>query len=187
MPSFRSRQIAVLVLFLFAAVFLCQAQKTSDKSLTMVFKDGHQKTFALPSLSRIEFKNNAMLVIHDRQQESIPVADIVSIDFNSPGTKSPLLGRNYFVGKWELGEGAGMSTFTITLKADGQAQKDIGAPHGTWAVVDGEARISWDDGWRDVIRKVGDKNQKFAYEPGRSLSDQPSNVANAKRLDRETM
>jgi hypothetical protein len=50
-------------------------------------------------------------------------------------------------------------------------------------VVDGEARISWDDGWHDVIRKVGAKHEKFAYEPGKSFSDPPANVTAAVRTE----
>jgi hypothetical protein len=46
-------------------------------------------------------------------------------------------------------------------------------------VVNGEAEISWDDGWHDAIRKVGTKHEKFAFEPGKSFSDSPSNVTNA--------
>jgi hypothetical protein len=47
-------------------------------------------------------------------------------------------------------------------------------------VVDGEARISWDDGWHDAIRKVGTTHEKRAYEPGKSFDDQPSNVTAAR-------
>ena len=71
----------------------------------------------------------------------------------------------------------------ITLKSNGDATKSIGSTHGTWVVVDGEARIAWDDGWHDVIRKVGSKHEKFAYEPGKSLDDEPSNVTNAVNLE----
>jgi hypothetical protein len=46
--------------------------------------------------------------------------------------------------------------------------------------VDGEARIAWDDGWHDVIRKVGTTHEKLAYEPGKSLDDQSSNVTAAR-------
>ena len=53
--------------------------------------------------------------------------------------------------------------FFITLDDDGTARKTLGASHGTWTLVDGEARISWDDGWHDVIRKVGGKHEKVAY------------------------
>ena len=91
-------------------------------------------------------------------------------------------GRNHFVGKWQVGEGNG-STFYITLERDGKARKSLGPPHGTWTVVDGEARISWDDGWHDVIRKVGATHEKRAYEPGRSFDDSPSNLTAAKNLE----
>src|SRR5580692_6988443 len=84
-----------------------------------------------------------------------------------------------FVGKWELGEGNG-GNFYATLDADGEAHKSKGSSHGTWTVVGGEARISWDDGWHDAIRKVDGKYEKFAYEPGKSFDDTPSNVTAAR-------
>jgi len=177
-----------LILLIFAAAAVCPGQKKSDRSITVVFRDGHQKSFSIADGSRIEFKNEAMIVSHDGRQESIPVADILRMDFNAESGKLPPLGRNHFVGKWEFGEGgSNMDTFYVTLDADGEAHKSIGAPHGTWVVVDGEARISWDDGWHDVIRKVGTKHEKFAYEPGKPLTGEPSNVATAKSLNGETM
>ena len=90
--------------------------------------------------------------------------------------------RARFVGKWEVGEGNG-NDFYATLDADGEAHKSIGASHGTWTVVDGEARISWDDGWHDAIRKVGSKYEKFAHAPGKSFDDPPSNVTAARNTD----
>ena len=188
MARIKMIRIAV-VIFLAVLGFTAigSAQKKSDKSITVVFKDGHQKSFAVTDVSRIEFKNDAMVVTHGGRPEAIPVADIAQMNFDSAGSKLPPLGRNHFVGKWEFGEGQNMGSFYVTLDADGQAHKSIGAPHGTWAVVDGEARISWDDGWRDVIRKVGTKHEKFAYEPGKSLSDEPSNVAKAKSLNDQPM
>jgi hypothetical protein len=83
------------------------------------------------------------------------------------------------VGKWKVGVGSGGATFFITLDRNGQAKKSMGASHGTWEVVNGEARISWDDGWHDIIRKVGDKHEKVAFEPGKSFDAEPSNVTNA--------
>jgi hypothetical protein len=50
-------------------------------------------------------------------------------------------------------------------------------------MADGEARISWDDGWHDAIRKVGTKHEKVAYEPGKSFSDTPSNVTTARNTE----
>lgn len=54
--------------------------------------------------------------------------------------------------------------------------------------MDGEAHISWDDGWHDVIRKVGGgKHEKLAFEPGKSFSDEPSNVDYAKSLQNKAI
>lgn len=184
MTNLKIAFIAVLVL---AAALVCPAQSKSGKSsLVVVYKDGHQKTFSTADVSRIDFKGGTIVVSHGGGQESIPVSDIVRFDFKSAdASKSRPYGRNHFVGKWEFGQGQGLANFFVTLNADGEASKTIGASHGTWTVVDGEARISWDDGWRDVIRVVGGKHEKFAYEPGKSLNDEPSNVTNAKSLNSE--
>jgi hypothetical protein len=185
MARLRITFVAMLVI---AATLVCSAQSKSDKSVTVVFKDGHQRTFQITDVSRIEFKNDTMLLTtRAGRPESIPVADIARMDFAAPGKALPPLGRNHFVGKWEVGEGVGRNTFTITLDPDGHARKSIGASHGTWVLVDNEARISWDDGWHDAIRKVDDKHEKFAYEPGKSFSDEPSNVTDAKRANPESM
>jgi hypothetical protein len=82
------------------------------------------------------------------------------------------------VGKWQVGQGNGNS-FYITLEENGEAAKSIGERHGTWIYVDGEAHVTWDDGWHDAIRKVGSKYEKFAYSPGMSFSDKPANVTEA--------
>jgi hypothetical protein len=131
-----------------------------QSSIVIVFKDGHQQSFSMLDISRIEFQ---------------------AVAANSTAASAPLmaLGKDHFLGKWEVGEGDG-SHFLITLKPDGVAEKTLGARHGTWVVVDQEARITWDDGWHDAIRKVGSKHEKFAYEPGKSFSDVPSNVTNAR-------
>ena len=70
-------------------------------------------------------------------------------------------------------------TFYITLEESGDARKSIGEAHGTWVYVNGEAQVSWDDGWHDAIRRVGDKYEKFAYEPGKSFTGKPENVTEA--------
>jgi hypothetical protein len=125
-------------------------------SIVIVFKDGHRQSFSLADIANIEFKT-------------------------PPGATASLasLGRSHFTGKWEVGDGNG-DNFFITLEANGDARKSIGSAHGTWTIVDGDARISWDDGWRDIIRKVGTKHQKLAYGPGKSFSDEPSNIAGAR-------
>ena len=129
-------------------------------------------------------QNSITIIFKDGRQRSFPLADIARIEFSSPATaaSAALSGRNRFLGKWRVGDGAG-SHFYITLTADGEAKKTLGASHGTWTVVNGEARISWDDGWRDVIRKAGDGFEKAAFEPGKSLTDDPSNVTDAKNTE----
>ena len=168
----------------FAAIILlvgapaCLAQEASRPDALEIFlKDGHQKTFSLSNLSRMEFKNGSLVLTENGRLESISIGDIAHMEFTGNRTFSP--GRNHFVGKWEVGVGVGGGKFFITLKPNGEAHKTMGSPHGTWTVVNGEARISWDDGWHDIIRRVGEKHQKVAFEPGKSFDDEPSNVADA--------
>jgi len=133
------------------------AATPGDRSaIVIVFKDGHQQAFSLAEIARIEFRTP---LVHT-------------------SSRVPVLGKNHFVGKWRAGDGSG-SDFYITLNPDGEATKSIGSIHGTWAVVDGEAQISWDDGWHDIIRQVGTKHEKLAFEPGKNFSDTPANVTNA--------
>jgi hypothetical protein len=146
-------------------------------SIVIVYKDGHRQSVAATAIARIDLKVPAVIVYKDGHREKIP-ADIDRIEFGPPET-AMTPGRRHFVGKWEVGEGNG-GHFFITLDEDGTAKKSIGASHGTWTLVDGEARINWDDGWHDVIRKVGTKHEKVAFEPGRSFDDTPSNVTSAR-------
>jgi hypothetical protein len=173
------RRTAFIVFALLAVAVLCAAQvQGRSDSLVVVLKDGHQKAFPMAEVSHIDFKNGSMLLTHAGRQETINMADVVRIDF---GSNEPFsAGRNHFVGRWEVGVGVGQGKFFITLKPDGQARKTMGGSHGTWAVVNGEARISWDDGWHDIIRKVGEKHEKLAFEPGKSLDAEPSNVTDAR-------
>ena len=131
------------------------APKGDQDSVTIVFKDGHRQSFRLADIARIDFEPSA---------GSVPAA-----------------GRNHFTGEWKVGVGGGLGgTFLITLEPDGQARKTLGSAHGIWTVVGGEAHINWDDGWHDAIRKVGSRHEKFAYEPGKSYDDKPSNVTAAR-------
>jgi hypothetical protein len=149
-----------------------------QESIVLVFKDGHRKNLEMADVARIEFKTPVTIVFKDGRQQRIPAADIARIEFEASAGVTAA-DRARFVGKWELGEGNG-GNFYATLEANGEARKSKGSSHGTWTVVDGEARISWDDGWHDAIRKVGAKYEKFAYEPGKSFDDTPSNVTAAR-------
>jgi hypothetical protein len=159
----RSPAIGILVLAIVSTVpAFTQTSKSSAKAdqdaIVITFKDGHQQTFSLGDVAKIEFHTAA----------SQPVSRI---------------DRATLAGKWKVGTGAGMGTFYITLAADGTATKSMGSSRGTWEMVGSEARISWDDGWHDVIRKTGSRYEKAAYAPGRPLTESPSNVASAERTE----
>jgi hypothetical protein len=149
-----------------------------ERKIVVILNDGRRESFPMASVARIEFKDGPTLIFKDGHQQSFAAADVARFEFSS-GENEPRLGRNHFLGKWEVGQGNG-TNFIITLEPDGQARKTIGASHGTWVVVDNEARIAWDDGWHDAIRKAGSKHEKRAFAPGKSFSDEPENVTDAR-------
>ena len=172
--------VSGILLFAVAGAVAKPAPSPADDrdSIVIVYKDGHRQSVAATAIARIDLKAPAVIVYKDGHREKIS-ADIDRIEFGAPEV-AMTPGRAHFVGKWEVGQGDGGGRFFITLEADGQARKSIGASHGTWTLVDGEAHISWDDGWHDVIRKVGTKHEKVAFEPGKSFDDTPSNVTDAR-------
>lgn len=152
----RGKTLLGLALLLVVPVSLAAAPAATGNSIVIVFKDGRQQTYSMADIERIEFK--------------------------TPTSAAAVVGANSFAGKWRVGDGNG-SSFYITLNRDGTASKSIGASYGTWTIVDNEARISWDDGWHDAIRKTGTKYEKRAFEAGKAFSDTPSNVTDARRTE----
>ena len=126
--------------------------QTDQNAVVITFKDGHQQTFSFSDITRIEFKT---------------------------GAAQPSRSSSSFIGRWAVGTGLGGGTFYITLEPDGKATKSMGALRGKWSVNGDEARISWDDGWHDVIRRAGNHYEKVAYAPGKSYSDKPDNITTA--------
>jgi hypothetical protein len=175
------RFAGIFVLLLVAVAAFAKPNPADEhSSVVLIFKDGHRQSFAMAEIERIDLKSPSVVVFKDGHQEKLVAADIARIEFETPGLSAMTPGRSHFVGKWEVGQGANNGTFFITLDADGSARKTLGAAHGTWTLVDGEARITWDDGWHDVIRKIGTTHEKRAYEPGKSFDDEPSNVTAAR-------
>ena len=163
-----------------SAIGWAQTSTSRASAFTIIFKDGHQKAYA--DVTRIDFRSpDAMVLTRGGREERLSLAEISRIEF-SPGATFQL-GRNHFVGKWKVGTGVGDDDFLITLDRNGEARKSLGSTHGTWEVVNGEARISWDDGWHDVIRPVGTKHEKVAYEPGKPYDAEPNNITDARRVD----
>jgi hypothetical protein len=158
------------------------APADGHESMVVVFKDGHRQNLDIADVAHIDFKNSSAIVFKDARRPGIPAEDVLRIEFETPAAAS-LPGRSHFLGKWKVGLGGGSDYFYITLEPGGEATKSHGSPHGTWTLVNGEARITWDDGWHDAIRKVGAKHEKFAFEPGKSFDDPPSNVTSAKNTE----
>lgn len=133
--------------------------KYGSNQVVIVFKDGHRQAFSLSDIARIEFPGGT------------PVAD-------APLTPPGAPPRGHFLGKWEVGDGAG-NTFYITLNDDGSAWRSLRRVHGRWVYVNGEARVTWDDGAEDCLRRVDGQDKKFAYSTGKSFTGEPDNVTDA--------
>ena len=172
----------LLGIILVVSTIGCLGQAASGDvhgSLVVVMKDGRRQTMPVAEITKIEFKDANIVVFTDGGQKRFRLSETQSFEFDASASTGLAPGRRHFVGKWKVGQGPGAGDFYITLEANGEAHKSIGADHGTWTVVDGEARIAWDDGWHDIIRKVGTKHEKVAFEPGKSFSETPSNVTAA--------
>ena len=173
---------AIILVALSATLASARPAADDHKSIVIIFKDGHRQTLAVAEIARLDFKSPSVVVYKDGHQEKIS-ADIARIEFDAPEAAAGLPSRAHFLGKWEVGEGTNGGRFFITLDADGSARKTLGGSHGTWTLVDNEARITWDDGWRDAIRKVGPRHEKRAFAPGKSFDDSPSNVTAARNTE----
>ena len=103
-------------------------------------------------------------------------------------TKQPM-GSSSFVGDWDIGKSpaTGKPVFVMTLNADFSARKShVPGATGKWELVDGEARVVWSDGWRDIIRPEGKRFRKIAFGPGRDFDSAPSNTDAAERQRRDS-
>jgi hypothetical protein len=177
------RIVAVAGMLLFAVVIASAGPRPADDhdAFVIVFKDGHRQSLATAEVDHIDIKDPAAVVYKNGRREKIS-GEVDRIEFADAAHALIAPGRAHYIGKWEVEDGAG-KRFFITLESDGDARKSTGSPHGTWSLVNGEARIHWEDGWSDVIAKVGTRHEKRAYEPGRSFDDSPSNVTYARNTE----
>jgi hypothetical protein len=174
------------IILLTAAAALAQPRPSPEDdrpSIVAIFKGGHRQSISIAEIASINLKPPATIVFKDGHRQSFAAPDLLRIEFEPTAATVSTPGRGRYVGKWEVGTGTGNDKFVITLDSDGQATKSLGAAHGTWVVADGEARITWDDGWQDAIRKVGSKYEKIAHAPGESFDDKPNNVTAARNLE----
>ena len=75
-----------------------------------------------------------VIIFKDGHQQSFRVADVARIEFNQPTRSTSAVSSARFQGRWKVGDGAG-GTFYITLKPEGQAEKTLGSPNGTWTAT----------------------------------------------------
>lgn len=158
------RNFLKIVIALGTVTFSLWAADNNRGSVVITFKDGHQQSFPLSDVARIQLKTPTKTTSLALPPEPFSAS------------------AGHFLGKWRVGDGQG-NNFTITLDHNGRASKSIGSGHGSWVVENGEAHISWDDGWHDAIRKVANGYEKVAYGPGKTFSDKPDNVTDAKSLE----
>ena len=153
--TFGLAALVILILSAAAGGFAqSKAKKGGSGEIVLVFRDGHRQSFNLADIAHVEFTGGVA-------------------DFGSTNPSAPP--RGHFLGKWEVGDGTG-NKFYITLKESGEALRSLGNERGTWVYVNGEARVTWDDGAQDAIRKTGSRDQKYAYRAGKSFTDEPDNV-----------
>lgn len=96
--------------------------------------------------------------------------------------QSPNPAWEEYIGVWEVADSQG-KTFRITLMAGGNAVSDWGTREiGTWKVEGMKCICRWKDGWVDVLVKDELGYYKLGYEPGKSLSEKPSNRTFARKL-----
>ena len=91
---------------------------------------------------------------------------------------------NEFVGDWDIGlpTTGGQPKFVMSLREDFTARKShVPRATGIWKLVNGEARVVWSDGWRDIIRNEGDRYRKIAFGPGDDFDSKHSNTDSAKK------
>src|SRR4051794_9667758 len=151
---------AIFLLTVGASSGAAPAPKSGPGTIVIVFKDGHRQSFNLSEIERVEFPGG--------------------VAGNAANTVNPdAPPRGHYIGEWECRDGNG-GRFFIDLKENRDALRSIGNVRGRWDYVNGEARITWDDGAQDALRKVGSHYQKSAYRSGKSFSDKPDNVANAR-------
>src|ERR1041385_8707838 len=96
----------------------------AKRSVSVVLTDGHRQTYPLTDINRIDFKDGAVIVFKDGHEKGFSLAEVSRIEFSPASATDSQFGRNHFLGKWRVGDGAG-SHFFITLESDGQARKTV--------------------------------------------------------------
>ena len=85
-----------------------------------------------------------------------------------------------FVGRWKIIGDKGAVACYFTLSDNLTAKKShVPDATGVWEVVGNEARITWSDGWKDILRVEKDGVTKIAFGPKTTWTDPPANTQKA--------
>ena len=96
----------------------------------------------------------------------------------------PTADAKRFIGQWNIGKANpnAKPKFVMTLNADFTARKShVPNATGRWELVQGEARVVWSDGWRDILRAENGRIRKYAFKPGTTFSDKHDNTDSAEK------
>jgi predicted Zn finger-like uncharacterized protein len=89
-----------------------------------------------------------------------------------------------FPGRWQILDDQGNPATIVTLTDKMDARKS-NAPDATgkWELVGNEARITWSDGWKDILRPQGDgKVNKLGFPPGTSWDNPTTDTHRAVKI-----
>ncbi len=87
-----------------------------------------------------------------------------------------------FIGRWRLIDGKGTTVGRFDMLASFEARKDH-APDvaATWVIVGNKAHTTWDDGWKDILRKESSKVFKDSFGPDTGWDETPDNTFECRR------
>ena len=118
-----------------------------------------------------------------------PTAPLKTYIATASEAVSPMLFRNEFLGFWEITD-TRRDTFFLYLKRGGKAsiasrdrKRAPESEDGYWSLAADEARISWDSGLKDLIRKHADGYLYLAFDDEGTFRDQPEFSSPAVRVD----
>ena len=104
---------------------------------------------------------------------------------NNRNGKGPFQGRRFFLCRWHMERSAKGTPFFVKLGDDGGAKRisesNTVEESGTWEYVNGEAVITWKDGWTAVLRQTPDGVKRLAYRTTDFNPPRPVEVAKAEK------
>jgi len=81
-----------------------------------------------------------------------------------------------FVGRWRIEATEGVFFMTLGSSFDAKKTNDPNSI-GKWEIVGKEARVTWSEGWRNILRPQ--KDISIAFKPGTSWDDPPTSTVPA--------